>query len=84
MSILPQHAKVVTELVKHLQLSVAEVLRRPELCSQGSTGVYGMVANIPDKAIIDDFIVQFFSELYTPELRADKSIMAMSASGTGQ
>ena len=26
--------------------------------------MYGMVANIPDKSIVDDFIVEFFSEMY--------------------
>ena len=26
--------------------------------------MYGMVANIPDKSIVDDFIVEFFSEVY--------------------
>ena len=43
---------------------------------KGSTGVYGMVANIPDKAIIDDFIVDFFSELYTPDSTEGQNILA--------
>ena len=28
--------------------------------------MYGMVASIPDKALIDDFIISFFSEVFTP------------------
>lgn len=37
----------------------------PGLCRSGSAGVYGMVGIIPDKTVINDFIVEFFSELYT-------------------
>jgi hypothetical protein len=35
------------------------------LNSQGSTGIYGMVAAIPDHAILDDFIVKFFNQIYS-------------------
>ena len=32
--------------------------------TKGAAAMYGMVAKIPDKSIIDDFIVEFFSEVY--------------------
>lgn len=31
----------------------------------GAAAMYGMVAKIPDKSIVNDFIVEFFSEVYT-------------------
>lgn len=31
---------------------------------KGSAAMYGMMAKIPEKAILDDFIVEFFSQLY--------------------
>jgi len=34
------------------------------LAKKGTAGVYGMMANIPDKAIVTDFLVEFFSEVY--------------------
>lgn len=67
MSILPQHASVVDQLLEDLRASVKEVRLNPALASQGSTGVYGMVAAIPDKGIIDDFIVSFFGTMYTAD-----------------
>lgn len=37
----------------------------PSLAKKGSAGVYGMVGIIPDKAIVKDFLVEFFSEVYS-------------------
>ena len=37
-----------------------------QLAKKGSAAMYGMVASIPDKALIDDFIISFFSEVFTP------------------
>lgn len=38
-----------------------------QLAKKGSAAMYGMVASIPDKGMIDDFILSFFSEVYTPK-----------------
>jgi hypothetical protein len=32
-------------------------------------GVYGMVAAVPDKGIIDEFLVEFFNQTFTPRSR---------------
>ena len=64
-SVLPQHARVVDQFVTDLMLSVAEVKRRPELSNDGLTGVYGMVSTIPDKSIVDDFLIALFGELFS-------------------
>ncbi len=66
-SILPQHDGVVPTLISDLAASVKEVQADPSLASKGSTGVYGMVAAIPDKSIVDEFLVKFFSTMYTVE-----------------
>lgn len=67
MSILPQHHRVVNTLIQDLSDAAKEVLANPDLGKQGSTGMYGMVASIPDKGIIDDFIVKFFGQIYTTD-----------------
>jgi hypothetical protein len=72
MSMLPQHKRVVKELVADLESCVLEVKANPALGKEGSTGMYGMVAAIPDRGIIDDFIVKFFGQIYTTQ---DKSIL---------
>ena len=64
-SILPQHEEVVPTLIKDLSDSVKEVKADQTLSSKGSTGMYGMVAIIPDKTIVDDFLVKIFSTLYS-------------------
>ncbi|CAI8053273.1 hypothetical protein GBAR_LOCUS29135 [Geodia barretti] len=38
---------------------------KPRPLSYWVSGLYGMVAKIPDKAVVNDFILEFFNELYT-------------------
>ncbi len=73
MSMMPQHVGETQQLVDDLRASAEEVRADPTLAGQGSTGVYGMVAMVPDKGIIDDFIISFFGKLYTPN--AKKAIL---------
>jgi sphinganine-1-phosphate aldolase len=66
-SVLPQHARVIDQFLADLSKAVDEVAANPNLAKEGSAGVYGMVAAIPDKTIVDTFIVKLFSRLYTLE-----------------
>lgn len=61
---MPRHAAIVDQLVSDLRLSVDEVKANPQLNKEGSCGMYGMVASIPDNTIVSDFIIEFFSALY--------------------
>lgn len=65
MSVLPQHKRIVDQLVHDLSECAQAVVENSKLNSQGSTGIYGMVAAIPDHAILDDFIVKFFNQIYS-------------------
>jgi hypothetical protein len=67
MSVLPQHKRIVDQLLNDLSESANIVLTTPQLNKQGSTGIYGMVAAIPDHAILDDFIVKFFNQIYSTD-----------------
>jgi sphinganine-1-phosphate aldolase len=65
LSILPQHARTCDLFIKDLEYSVQYVREHPETANQGTTGVYGMVAKVPDKTIIDSFIVKFFGSIFS-------------------
>ena len=47
-----------------LSLSRLSLQENKALASKGTAAMYGMVASMPDKSIVDDFIVEFFSECY--------------------
>lgn len=64
MSVVPLHALSIDQLVVDLEEAVAYVYAHPELTSQGTVGMYGMVSKIPDNTIVTDFIVGVFSALY--------------------
>ena len=64
LSVMPQHARQADRFIQELASAVAYVRAHPECASQGTTGVYGLVAKVPDKGIIVEFLVKFFSTLY--------------------
>lgn len=67
MTMMPHHAHIVDQLASDLRKAVKTILADPSLNQSGTTGMYGLVASIPDKAIVSDFIVKFFSTLFTTE-----------------
>jgi sphinganine-1-phosphate aldolase len=67
LSVLPQHSRTCDEFLIDLQKAVNYVREHPETANEGTTGVYGMVAKVPDKGIINSFLKKFFSSLYTLE-----------------
>eukprot|EP00729_Bicosta_minor_P003909 gene3909-22992_t len=54
-TVLPPHAAVKELLIEHM--------------AEGSAATYGMVAKIPDDAIVDKFMVQLMDVLYVPDAR---------------
>ncbi|KAK7091633.1 uncharacterized protein [Littorina saxatilis] len=64
-SILPHHKASSDQVLADLAESVNTVRNDKGLQKKGTAGIYGMMATIPDKAIINDFITEFFSEIYT-------------------
>merc|ERR1712004_206831 len=45
-------------------LKAVERVKGNNTPTNGSAAMYGMVSKIPDKSIIDDFIKEFFNEMY--------------------
>ena len=64
LSVLPQHARTADLFIEDMKYSVQYVRDHPETANGGTTGVYGMVAKVPDKTIIDSFIVKFFGSIF--------------------
>ena len=36
----------------------------PSLTGKGSAAIYGLAGNLPDTPLLDEFVVQFFNEIY--------------------
>lgn len=66
-SVLPHHVHSVGEFAGDLKAATAHVRENKQLAKKGTAAMYGQVAMIPDSAIVDDFILNFFSEIYTPK-----------------
>ncbi|KAH3709466.1 uncharacterized protein LOC127858788 [Dreissena polymorpha] len=64
-SILPHHTGKADKFLDDLEAATKHCMDNKALAKKGTAGVYGMMANIPDKGIVTDFLVEFFSEVYT-------------------
>ena len=73
-SIMPQHVGKASILLNDLEDAVKSAKAKQDPNDKGSAGVYGMIGTIPDKSIVDDFLVMFFSQLYSPGKEGDTLI----------
>jgi glutamate/tyrosine decarboxylase-like PLP-dependent enzyme len=64
LTITPAHAPIVDRYLSDLRETVAYVTAHPELSSEGTAAMYGMLMHIPDTAMVDDFILSNFDALY--------------------
>eukprot|EP00731_Ephydatia_muelleri_P033238 Em0026g58a len=64
-SVLPSHTvERANEMVRDLKECVEIVKVDPSLVKKGTAAMYGLIGTIPDKTIIDDFLLQFLNKLY--------------------
>jgi sphinganine-1-phosphate aldolase len=64
MTLMPRHAHKKEQLIADLRESVEYVLKHPELAKQGSAAMYGMVAKIPSGAVVEEFLLEYESQVY--------------------
>jgi len=69
-TVLPPHCPVKELMIEHMKEAIRIVKSDPKkYAGEGSAGAYGMVAKIPDDAIVDKFMVQLMDVLYVPDAR---------------
>ena len=68
-SVLPHHIGKAVELISDISECMRVYRADPSAVPAGMAGVYGMVAAVPDKGIIDEFLVEFFNKINTPRAR---------------
>eukprot|EP00912_Choanoflagellata_sp_UC4_P000890 UC4_evm3s547 len=66
-SIMPHHKDSADRFIADMAVSVKEVRANPGLAKEGTAGMYGMVAQIPDEGLVTDFLTGLFDKMYTPE-----------------
>ena len=64
MMVNPHHAEIVDTFLKDLRQTVDEVVKNPEKTSDGDAAIYGMVASLPDRDKVKDYIVNFLKSQY--------------------
>lgn len=63
-SLMPQHHAKADDIIKCLNESVDEVKSDPAKYENDSKAVYGMLAKIPDEAVVEDFMVHYMDQIY--------------------
>eukprot|EP00004_Rigifila_ramosa_P010677 TRINITY_DN2263_c0_g1_i2.p1 TRINITY_DN2263_c0_g1~~TRINITY_DN2263_c0_g1_i2.p1 ORF type:complete len:454 (-),score=115.89 TRINITY_DN2263_c0_g1_i2:29-1390(-) len=64
-SVIPGLIPVVDKFVEDLLKAVEKVKADKTLAKKGTAAMYGMIGAIPDTEILSDFLVEFFSQVYT-------------------
>jgi len=64
MMVNPHHAKIVDTFLKDLKEVVKEIKEHPEASSDGDAAIYGMVASLPDRKKVKDYITNFLKAQY--------------------
>merc|ERR1711991_69094 len=63
LSIMPPHGNIIDRFIKELGEAVEEVRQNPsKYKDEGSTGMYGTMAKIPDPSLIDTFVNTFLDK----------------------
>ena len=64
MMVNPHHAEIVDTFLKDLQETVKEVINNPGKPSDGDAAIYGMIASLPNRDKVKDYIVNFLKSQY--------------------
>ena len=64
MMVNPHHAEIVDTFLKDLRETVVDVVENPGESTDGDAAIYGMVASIPDRDKVKDYIVNFLKSQY--------------------
>jgi sphinganine-1-phosphate aldolase len=64
-TLMPAFAPNAPKFVADLATCVARHLKAPGAPKKGSAAMYGMVAAIPDEAVVEDFLLDMFGEIFT-------------------
>jgi len=64
MMVNPFHAEIVDKFLNDLQNAVNEVINNPKGISGGDSAIYGMVASLPDRGKVKDYIINFLKSQY--------------------
>lgn len=64
MMITPVHAQIVDDFVADVRQAVEQVRANPSAASEGSAAMYGMMAQIPDRGMVKNFVLEFLDGLY--------------------
>jgi len=64
MMVNPHHADVTDGFLNDLRKAISEVRKHPEKVSEGDSAMYGMIASMPDRAKVKNFIINFLKTQY--------------------
>ncbi|XP_019617988.1 PREDICTED: sphingosine-1-phosphate lyase-like [Branchiostoma belcheri] len=64
-SIMPSHTKVREKFIEDLTAAAEYVKIHNKSSEEGASMAYGLAGQVPDKALVDDFIKEIYMEFYT-------------------
>jgi len=60
----PHHADIVDTFLQDLKDAVTEIRKHPEGVKDGEAAMYGLIASLPDRGKVKDFVLNFLTNQY--------------------
>ena len=60
----PHHADIADTFLQDLKEAVAEIRKHPEEIKDGEAAMYGLIASLPDRGKVKDFVLNFLTNQY--------------------
>ncbi len=64
MMVNPHHASIVDKFLNDLRDAVKDVVKHPRESTDGDAAIYGMIASLPDREKVKDYIINFLKSQY--------------------
>lgn len=67
--VIPRHAMIADDYLKDIREAVETVRSNPDLAVRGNAAMYGMIANVPFRGLIQNEVIKMMENLYGPDCK---------------
>lgn len=75
LTVMPQNVPVIDQYLQDLKLAIAYATANPKATAKGKAAMYGLMARIPFRGLVEDNVRQFFMDMYASAASASREVV---------
>lgn len=75
LTVMPQNVPIIDEYLHDLQVALAYAKANPKATAKGKAAMYGLMARIPFRGLVEDNVRQFFVDMYKSAANTSKEVV---------